>query len=128
MAGDAVPDLKAFVPAKDHGLSKQSYTDLGVPPELGQRVGGRISDRRFPLPAAEFLCAAARRQPHDASDGRGCRQRWQQIERAALTQKYAGIMAKPPALQPWGCAFCIWVIPAVSLWHIADRRVDASAA
>ena len=47
---------------------------------------------------------------------------WQHIERIELAEKYPGIMARPPTMQPWGVRVFFLSDPTGVLWHIADRR------
>ena len=48
---------------------------------------------------------------------------WQHIGDAQLTQKYPGVAAKAPAVQPWGLRVLYLHDPSGVLWHIADERV-----
>ncbi len=117
-----VLDLKAFVPAKDYNLAKQFYLDLGftlnwTSAEISEFQVG--SFRFFLQPfyvkdhAGNFMMSL---NVENADDW------WQHIERIGLTKKYPGIMAKAPALQPWGLRVLYLSDPTGVLWHIADQR------
>lgn len=47
---------------------------------------------------------------------------WKHVEGAKLAAKYPGIMAKAPAVQPWGLRVLYLSDPTGVLWHIADQR------
>lgn len=48
---------------------------------------------------------------------------WKHIQDNKLAEKYPGITAKPPTMQPWGLRVLYLSAPSGVLWHIAD---DAS--
>jgi catechol 2,3-dioxygenase-like lactoylglutathione lyase family enzyme len=119
-----VLDLKAFVPAKDYELSKRFYQDLGFTLSWSsdQIAELQIGAFRFLLQpfyvqehAGNFMMSLA----VDDADAW-----WQHIERIGLAQKYPGIMARPPALQPWGLRVLYLSDPTGVLWHITDRRTS----
>lgn len=47
---------------------------------------------------------------------------WRRINDTKFTEKYPGIMAKAPEVQPWGLRVLFLTDPTGVLWHIADRR------
>ena len=47
---------------------------------------------------------------------------WAHIERSGLKKKYPGIMARAPAMQPWGERVLFLSDPTGVLWHITDRK------
>jgi len=47
---------------------------------------------------------------------------WRHITDMKIPEKYPGIIAKPPAMQPWGLRVLYLSDPSGVLWHIADRR------
>ena len=47
---------------------------------------------------------------------------WKHITDMKLPEKYPGIMAKPPAMQPWGLRVLYLSDPSGVLWHIQDQR------
>jgi len=122
MEPSRVLDLKAFVPAKDYAKSKQFYLDLGFHLNWGndQTSELQIGEFRFLLQnfyaeayAANFMMHL---QVEDADRW------WEHVTDIQLAQKYPGIMAKPPTLQPWGLRVLYLTDPSGVLWHIADRR------
>jgi uncharacterized glyoxalase superfamily protein PhnB len=46
---------------------------------------------------------------------------WEHILTAKLREKYPGITAKPPAMQPWGLRVLFLSDPGGVLWHIVER-------
>ena len=117
----AVVDLKAFVPARDYELAKQFYLDLGFTLNFG---GDEISE--FQIGAFRFLLQPFYVKEHsenfmmslavESADAW-----WEHIERIGLKKKYPSIMAKPPALQPWGLRVLYLSDPTGVLWHIAEQ-------
>jgi len=116
-----VVDLKAFVPAKDYGLAKQFYLDLGFTLNWGS---DEISE--FQIGSFRFLL-----QPFYVKDHAGnfmmslnvedADAWWRHIELIGLREKYPGIMAEPPALPPWGLRVLYLSDPTGVLWHIAEQ-------
>jgi uncharacterized glyoxalase superfamily protein PhnB len=124
MLPSPVQDLKAFVPARDYTLAKQFYLDLGFTlnfsgDDVAEFAAG--SFRFFLQPfyvkehAGNFMMSL---MVEDADAW------WQHIERIGLAEKYPGIMARPPAMQPWGVRVLYLSDPTGVLWHIADRRTE----
>ncbi len=122
MLPSSVQDLKAFVPARDYTLSKQFYLDLGFTLNW---AGDDV---------AEFAAGAFRffLQPFYVKEhAENCMMSlmvedadlwWEHIERIGLKDKYPGIMARAPAMQPWGVRVLYVSDPTGVLWHIADRK------
>jgi hypothetical protein len=117
-----VLDLKTFVPAKDYKLAQQFYTDLGFTTNWSndqvtefQTASFRFLLQNFYVPqlAENFMMQL---MVEDADSW------WKHIEKISLKNKYPGIMAKPPELQPWGLRVLYLSDPSGVLWHIADRR------
>jgi hypothetical protein len=118
----SVLDLKTFVPAKDHDLSKQFYLDLGFKLNWGseQVAEFELGSFRFLLQNFYVREFAENFMMHlmveDADDW------WKHIENVGLKAKYPDIMLKSPAMQPWGLRVLYLTDPTGVLWHIADRR------
>jgi hypothetical protein len=117
----SVVDLKAFVPAKDFALAKQFYLDLGftllwASEEL---AAFQVGDFRFLLQNYYVEQWASNFMMHllvtDADVW------WKHVEDLKIPEKYPGIMAKPPTLQPWGLRVLYLSDPTGVLWHIADE-------
>ena len=117
-----VVDLKAFVPAKNYELAKQFYLDLGFTLNW---ASDEIAE--FQIGSFRFLLQPFYVKEHaenymmsltveDADTW------WNHVEQIGLKEKYPGIIAKPPALQPWGLRVLYLSDPTGVLWHIADRR------
>ena len=122
MSAPAVLDLKTFVPAKDHALARQFYTDLGFKLNWGNdqvaefEIGAfRFLLQNFYVPSLveNFMMHL---QVDDADAWLG------HIEAANLQAIYPGVTVKPPTLQPWGLRVLYLTDPSGVLWHIADRR------
>ncbi len=117
----SIIDLKAFVPAKDPALSRQFYLDLGFTQNWAndQIAEFQIGSFRFLLQnfyarghADNFMMSLA------VAD---CDAWWNHIQGIKLTEKYPGIMAKPPAMQPWGLRVLFLSDPGGVLWHIVEQ-------
>jgi len=116
-----VLDIKAFVPARDLAQSIQFYSDLGFKTNWSNEEVAEmeIGSCRFLLQrfyveqhASNFMMSLNVEDP-DAW--------WKHIESIGLTQKYPGIMARPPAMQPWGIRVLYLSDPTGVLWHIAEQ-------
>jgi uncharacterized glyoxalase superfamily protein PhnB len=46
---------------------------------------------------------------------------WTHIQQQQFTEKYPGIMCKPPAMQPWGMRVLFLSDPTGVLWHISQN-------
>jgi catechol 2,3-dioxygenase-like lactoylglutathione lyase family enzyme len=114
-------DIKAFVPAKDLDLSIRFYSDLGFTTNWSyadaaeMQIGSsRILLQRFYVRAhAENFMMTLNVEDVDAW--------WRHLEDVGLKNRYPGIMAKPPAMQPWGIRVLYLSDPTGVLWHIAER-------
>src|SRR5213593_437369 len=119
-----VVDLKAFLPAKDLGASKQFYLDLGFSQvwDSGDACELEIENHRFILTSvyvkeyAENCMMSLNVEDADAW--------WNHIQSIGLQAKYKLGLARPPTLQPWGLRVLYLSDPSGVLWHIADRRTS----
>jgi catechol 2,3-dioxygenase-like lactoylglutathione lyase family enzyme len=124
MDAKSVVDLKPFLPAKDYALSKQFYRDLGFTLlwEGDGVTAVQVGEFRFLLQNYYVEQWAGNFMMHlmvtDADLW------WKHIEDVKLAEKYPGIMAKPPTLQPWGLRVLYLSDPSGVLWHIADERTE----
>ena len=123
MEQSPVTDLNAFVPSREFDLSKQFYTDLGFTLVWGndQIAQFQVGSFRFLLQANFYVKEHAGNfmmslMVEDADPW------WEHIERIGLKQKYGLLMAKPPAIQPWGLRVLYLSDPTGVLWHIADKK------
>ena len=120
MIPSPVIDIKAFVPARDYELSKAFYTDLGFTTnwsnnEIAElQIGScRFLLQKFYVPdhAGNFMMSL----------GVGNLDAWwEYIQKREFTEKYPGIMCKPPAMQPWGIRVLYLSDPTGVLWHIVE--------
>ena len=122
MDAPRVLDIKAFVPAKDLARSIQFYSDLGFKTNWSNadvaemEIGSfRFLLQRFYVEqhASNFMMSLSVEDPDEW---------WRHIERIGLREKYPGIMARPPAMQPWGLRVLYLSDPTGVLWHIAEQR------
>jgi Glyoxalase/Bleomycin resistance protein/Dioxygenase superfamily len=122
MLPSPVIDVKAFVPTRDHELSKAFYTDLGFTINWSndEITELQIGSFRFLLQkfyvaehAGNFMMSL---QVEDADAW------WEHIQRREFTKKYPGIMCRPPAMQPWGIRVLYLSDPTGVLWHISDNK------
>jgi uncharacterized glyoxalase superfamily protein PhnB len=121
MTAPEVLDIKAFIPAKNLAQSVQFYTDLGFKTNWSYEDAAEmeIGSFRFLLQrfyvkdhAENFMMSL---NVADADDW------WHYIESIGLKQKYPGIMARSPEMQPWGIRVLYLSDPTGVLWHIAER-------
>ncbi|HEY6620838.1 MAG TPA: VOC family protein [Steroidobacteraceae bacterium] len=118
----SVLDLKPFLPAENYELAKQFYVDLGFTMIWGDKElsAFQVGEFRFLLQNYYVKDWAGNFMMHlmvkDADLW------WQHIRGKKLAEKYPGIMAKPPTLQPWGLRVLYLSDPSGVLWHIADDR------
>lgn len=124
MEAPAVLDLKTFVPAKDHALSKQFYLDLGFQLNWGgdDVAEFQIGSYRFLLQNFYVEQYAGNFMMHLMVEDADAW--WKHISDIGLAEKYPGIMCKAPAMQPWGLRVLYLSDPTGVLWHIADRPVS----
>jgi uncharacterized glyoxalase superfamily protein PhnB len=121
MVPSKILNLMAFVPAKDFGVSRQFYRDLGFHENWrdDQACELELEGYRFILQhfyvkdhAGNFMMSL---MVQDADKW------WEYIQATGLVKKYDLHMAKPPELQPWGLRVLYLTDPTGVLWHIADR-------
>lgn len=122
MEPSRVLDMRTFVPAKDYEISKQFYVDLGFTINWGsERISElQIANFRFllvPFYVKEYASNFMMQMLVEDADAW-----WTFINKANLPDKYPGIMAKPPTMQPWGLRVLYLSDPSGVLWHIADRK------
>jgi hypothetical protein len=119
---NSVRDLRPFLPAENYALAKQFYLELGFSMLRGdeQLACFQVGEFRFLLQHYYVKEWAGNFMMHlmvaDADVW------WTQIQDKKIVEKYPGIMAKPPALQPWGLRVLYLSDPSGVLWHIADDR------
>ena len=121
MDAPKVLDIKAFVPAKDLADSIQFYTALGFKTAWSNEDAAEmeLGSARFLLQrfyvkehAGNFMMSLS---VEDADEW------WKYIEEIGLREKYPSIMARPPAMQPWGIRVLYLSDPTGVLWHIAEQ-------
>ncbi|UPG91037.1 VOC family protein [Luteibacter aegosomaticola] len=113
-------EIKAFVPARDFGLSKAFYIDLGF------EVGFSSDDMAY-LKAGEcaFLLQAFYVKEHAenfmmhmlVADVDAW---WQHVVESGLVAKY-GVRADPPADRPWAIRDFVIADPSGVLWRIGTN-------
>ena len=120
----SVTDLKAFVPAKDLEISRQFYTDLGFSQNWAndQIAEFQVGSFRFLLQPFYVQQHAENFMMHLIVEDANAW--WKHISDTNLANRYPGIMAKPPAMQPWGLRVLFLSDPTGVLWHIAETGKD----
>ncbi len=117
----AIVDLKAFVPAKDPARSRRFYADLGFTLNW---ANDEIAE--FQIGAFRFLLQSFHAPGHadnfmmslTVADADAW---WEHIQARDLVTKYPGIIARPPARQPWGLRVLMLSDPGGVLWHIVEQ-------
>jgi hypothetical protein len=119
-----VLDLKTFVPAKDFAVSRRFYAELGFTENwVSEQVAElQVGAFRFLLQNYYVQQFAENFMMHLMVDDADTW--WKHIDTIKLAEKYPGIMAKAPAVQPWGLRVLYLSDPTGVLWHIADERVS----
>jgi Uncharacterized protein conserved in bacteria len=122
-----VLDLKTFVPAKDFALSRRFYADLGFTEnwvsEEGKVAELQVGEFRFLLQNYYVQQFAENFMMHLMVENADAW--WRHVSETKLAEKYPGIMAKAPAVQPWGLRVLYLSDPTGVLWHIADDRIGS---
>jgi uncharacterized glyoxalase superfamily protein PhnB len=115
-------DLRTFLPGKDYELSKQFYLDLGFTLNFSStdisefQIGGYrfLLQKYYVKEWAENFMMSLTVEDADAW--------WRHIQASKLAEKYPGIMAQPPKMQPWGLRVLYLSDPSGVLWHITDDK------
>jgi len=123
MEVSAVLDLKAFVPAKDYELSRQFYVDLGFAVNWSSEQVSELQIGSFRFLLQDFYVKDHAGNFMMSLTVENADTWWAHIEQIGLKERYPGIMAEPPKLQPWGLRVLYLSDPTGVLWHIADRPV-----
>ncbi len=120
LLNNAIVDLKAFVPAKDPVVSRQFYSDLGFTQNWAnaQIAEFKIGSFRFFL--QNFYAKGHAENFMMSLTVANCDEWWKHIETIKLRDKYPGIVAKAPAMQPWGLRVLFLSDPGGVLWHIVE--------
>jgi hypothetical protein len=112
---------RPFLPARDFGLSKRFYEELGFSKLLDGDVAifeigrtGFILQNRFVKEWAENCMMQLMVDDLDAW--------WSRIRSLDLPKKFGVSASKEPAMQPWGLRISYVVDPSGVLWHVAQRR------
>ncbi len=122
MLPSPVQDLKAFVPARDYTLAKQFYLDLGFTLDWSSDQVAEFSAGPFRFLLQPFYVREHAENFMMSLTVDDADLWWQHIERIELVQKYPGITARAPAMQPWGLRVLYLSDPTGVLWHITERR------
>ena len=120
MLPSPVVDMKAFVPAKDHEVSKAFYTDLGFTINWSNDEIAELQMGSFRFLLQKFYVAQHAGNFMMSLNVENADAWWEHIQRKEFTKKYPGIMSKPPQMQPWGMRVLYLSDPTGVLWHIAE--------
>jgi uncharacterized glyoxalase superfamily protein PhnB len=120
MLPSPVLDIKAFVPAKDHNVSKAFYTDLGFTINWSNDEIAELQMGSFRFLLQKFYVAQHAGNFMMSLNVENADAWWEYIQRKEFTRKYPGIMCKPPEMQPWGMRVLYLSDPTGVLWHIAE--------
>jgi hypothetical protein len=117
--------IRAFIPAKEFDSSKAFYEALGFKKLLdgdvaifGVGAGAFILQRYYKKEWAENCMMQMMVDNLDAW--------WEHIRALDLPKMFGVQPPKPPATQPWGLRVGYVWDPSGVLWHIAERRENAS--
>lgn len=120
MLPSPVVDMKTFVPAKDHEISKAFYTDLGFTINWSNDEIAELQIGSFRFLLQKFYVAQHAGNFMMSLNVENADAWWEHIQRKEFTKKYPGIMSKPPQMQPWGMRVLYLSDPTGVLWHIAE--------
>lgn len=120
MTNLAVKEIKAFVPAKDHALSKRFYQDMGF--TLASDAGGtaylHYGSSSFLLQDFYVKAHADNFMMHlQVEDVQAW---WQRLAQTDFAKTY-GIDIQPPVVQPWGMIDFVMEDPSGVLWRIGQN-------
>jgi hypothetical protein len=118
---ETIVDLKAFVPAKDPTLSRQFYVDLGFKQNWANDEIAEFQIGSFRFLLQKFYAKGHADNFMMSLIVADCDAWWKHIESIKLKERYPGIMAKPPAMQPWGLRVLFLSDPGGVLWHIVEQ-------
>jgi len=121
MLPSPVIDMKAFVPAKDHEISKAFYTDLGFTINWSNDEIAELQIGSFRFLLQKFYVAQHAGNFMMSLNVENADAWWEHIQRKDFAKKYPGIMSKPPQMQPWGLRVLYLSDPTGVLWHIAEN-------
>lgn len=119
-------DLKAFVPARNYGLSRAFYRELGFAENWANSEvcemeldGCRFLLQNFYVAklAANFMLSL---QVADLDEW------WEFIKRIDLQARYDLHLVRAPALQPWGLRVLYLSDPSGVLWHLTEQPKSAA--
>lgn len=118
---EGIRSLRTFVPAKDHGLSKRSYADLGFEVhDIGPALAS-VSRREHGFLLQDYYVAewANYFMMYLLVDDLGAW--WERIQAADLVGRYGVRSPRSPAREPWGHDVAHVIDPSGVLWHIAQE-------
>lgn len=112
--------LRPFVPAKDYGLSKRYYRELGFKPTMEQDDVSLLKMESFSFILqnayekllAENLMLQLLVRNVDAW--------WEQHDPGRLVGSFSVKAPRAPAMQPWGLKVGFVFDPSGVLWHVAE--------
>jgi hypothetical protein len=122
MNSSPITDLRAFVPARDLGVSMAFYADLGFTVNWSNADIAEVQVGSFRFLLQRFYVAEHAENFMMSLSVEDADTWWEHIQRQEIAKKYPGIMCKPPAMQPWGVRVLYLSDPAGVLWHITDMR------
>lgn len=120
MLPSRVTDMKAFVPAKDHALSKEFYSDLGFTINFSNEEIAELQMGSFRFLLQKFYVAEHAGNFMMTLNVEDADAWWDYIQQREIPNKYPGIMCKAPTMQPWGIRVLYLSDPSGVLWHIAE--------
>lgn len=120
MLPSRVTDMKAFVPAKDHALSKEFYSDLGFTINFSNEEIAELQMGSFRFLLQKFYAAEHAGNFMMTLNVEDADAWWDYIQQREIPNKYPGIMCKAPTMQPWGIRVLYLSDPSGVLWHIAE--------
>lgn len=113
-------EIKAFVPARDHALSKRFYQDLGF--TLASDAGGiayfHHGQVAFLLQDFYEEALAKNLQMHLLVED--VQAWWDKLQAEGIAQKY-GVRIGPVELQPWRMRDFVLFDPSGVLWRVAQN-------
>ena len=121
MATLPIHEMKVFLPAKDYGLSKAFYKELGFDLAWEEAEGGMakfaIGTQMFMLHDWYERAVAEAMYMHILVPD--VEQWWNHVVAAKLAERYP-IKVEPPEDRPWGIRDFVLVDPSGVLWRIGQ--------
>jgi uncharacterized glyoxalase superfamily protein PhnB len=112
--------IRAFVPAKDHDLSKRFYQALGFAVTHADRDIAMLKLDSFSFILQNFYVLELAENLMMQILVRDADAWWQRVDAAKLVADFGVKPPRSPAMQSWGMKVGFLFDPSGVLWHVAE--------